>query len=368
YAMMDGAQKKAVHLNVGRLLLRNTEEESLSEVTFEIVDHLNTGAELVTGQAKRDEIARLNLIACRKAGESTAYEAMLKYVNQGIGLLGKDSWDTGYELTLSLYNEAVEAEYLNTRFERAEKLADIVLKKAHTLLDKIRVYETIIQSHFAQTRMQAAIDTGMTVLKMLGVTLSKAPPRDFNIEYFHQLPRIEDPEKLSVLRILKLMWAPVTISKQQLLPTIIFTLVNRCITDGNSPYSSFIYAVYGMFLCWDTETIEKGYQFGELALGMLEQFESREMASRVLELVYFIYTWKRHMRIVINKLRELVNLGLETGDIEVACNAHMSVCIILYFIGEPLESVCLEQAQHIESIRKLKQDFQLKLVSIWGQL
>lgn len=85
---------------------------------------------------------------------------MLMYVNQGIGLLGKNGWVTGYDLTLNLYNEAVDAEYLNTRFEQAEKLAGIVLKKAHTLLDKIRVYETIIQSYFAQNRMQAAIDTG----------------------------------------------------------------------------------------------------------------------------------------------------------------------------------------------------------------
>ena len=74
------------------------------------------------------------------------------------------------------------------------------------------------------------------------------------------------------------------------------------------------------------------------------------------------------MRTVINKLREIVVLSLETGDIEVACNECMSICIILYFIGEPFESAIKEQLQNIELIKKLKQDFQLKLAAIWCQL
>jgi predicted ATPase len=46
YILMDEAQKKAVHLQIGRLLLQNTVPEALSEKTFEIVDHLNVGYEL----------------------------------------------------------------------------------------------------------------------------------------------------------------------------------------------------------------------------------------------------------------------------------------------------------------------------------
>ena len=52
-----------------------------------------------------------------------------------------------------------------------ERLASAVLQKASILLDKVKVYEVKISAYIAQNQIQKAIDTGLIVLKLLGVSL-----------------------------------------------------------------------------------------------------------------------------------------------------------------------------------------------------
>ena len=68
------------------------------EAIFEIVNQLNRGAALITGQAEREEIAELNLTAGLRAKASTAYASACTYLHTGIASLGDDAWAGRYEL------------------------------------------------------------------------------------------------------------------------------------------------------------------------------------------------------------------------------------------------------------------------------
>ena len=89
------------------------------------------GLNLITNQSEKYELAKLNLIAGCKAKSSTAYEAAVRYLKVGLELLAVDSWEYEYELTLNLYVEIVEAEYLNINFEQAEIYIEIVKAKCY---------------------------------------------------------------------------------------------------------------------------------------------------------------------------------------------------------------------------------------------
>ena len=84
YTLIPEADKKAVHLRIGRLILQNTNSEELEEKVFEIVNHLNTSAELITSHDEKSELSKLNLTAGKKAKLSTAYASALKYIRLGI--------------------------------------------------------------------------------------------------------------------------------------------------------------------------------------------------------------------------------------------------------------------------------------------
>ena len=111
----------------------------MEENIFDIVNQLNVGLNLISQESEKEELAKLNLIAGQKAKASTAYEAAVKYLNVGLELLPSVSWQSHYELTRDLHLEALEAEYLNTNFERSQQLSEIVLQQAKTLLEKIKV-------------------------------------------------------------------------------------------------------------------------------------------------------------------------------------------------------------------------------------
>ncbi len=92
-------------------------------------------------QARQDELAELNLIAGRKAKAEAAYGPALDYLQVGLSLLGEDTWERQYDLALALHTEAAEAAYLVGDYEQMERLTDVVLQQAKTLLDKVKVYE-----------------------------------------------------------------------------------------------------------------------------------------------------------------------------------------------------------------------------------
>ncbi|MGL5880285.1 MAG: ATP-binding protein, partial [Xenococcaceae cyanobacterium] len=120
YSLIPDSQKQATHLKIGQLLLKNTASEERKENIFALVNHLNYGSDLLTLDAEKYELAELNTIAGQKAKAATAYESAMRYFKVGLGLLTANSWQNQYELTLALYESAVETAYLNGDFEQME--------------------------------------------------------------------------------------------------------------------------------------------------------------------------------------------------------------------------------------------------------
>ena len=368
YSLIKDSQKPVIHLQIGRLLLANSTSEELAENIFDIVNHLNEGISIIDDESEKSRLSKLNLIAGKKAKVATAYEPAVKYLNVGIELLENESWKTQYELTLALYLEGIEADYLSANYQQAERRSRVVLQRANTLLDKVRVYQTQILFYSAQNRMKEAIDTALQALEKLGVSPVKTPPQYISIETLYDLPEMTDPYKQAALRILMMLFAPVYTTNPPLLPSISLTMVDLCINYGNSPLAAYAYGLYGLLLCGVLSDIESGYKFGKLALKLLEKFDTREIQCRVYNKFYsFILHWKESVRKTVEPLRQTIQIGLETGELEFACYAAVNYCANLSLIGEPLESVRQQHQHYLNLIGSLKQEFQLYYTKIWGQ-
>ncbi|MDY7014429.1 MAG: serine/threonine-protein kinase PknK, partial [Cyanobacteriota bacterium] len=249
YASIDESKKQAIHLHMGRLLLQNTPPDALSEKIFEIVDCFNLGIELVTAPKERSRIAKLNWVAGKKAKAATAYDAAVRYLKQGRELLAKESWQREYDLTLNLYVESIEAEYLNANYDEVEALFDVAIARARTTLDKIDVYATKILLYSAKNQMQSAINTGLEALDLLGISMVQSKPQILKVEELYNLPRMTAPDKQAALRILMMLFGPIYTTNPSLLSSLSFTMVALCIDYGNAPLSAYAYGLYGLLLC-----------------------------------------------------------------------------------------------------------------------
>ncbi len=374
YTLIDETQKKTVHLQIGRLLLANTQSEGLEEQLFEIVGHLNNGVVLVDKQADKNEIARLNLMAGKKAKAAMAYGAAVKYLNAGRECLAQDSWQTQYELTLNLYMETVESFYLNTDYEPAKTLSELVLQRAKTVLEKVKVSEVQMQIYLAQLQQTKTVEIGLQALEMLGYPITKPEDGNFVVELpsltnLAEFPIMTEPSQLAAMRILTTMYSSVIVARPDILPQVALTHVNLCINQGHSALAAGAYISYGLFLCRVPEYIESGYHSGKLALKLLEQFNAKELSCLVYnQFHYGIGHWKEHVRDSLTPLLQALPIGLETGDLEFASYCCCNYCAHLLVIGEPLDRVIEKQAPYIKLLLKLKNEFAISYIQIWRQL
>ncbi|MEH1770882.1 MAG: AAA family ATPase [Nostoc sp.] len=372
YALIDESHKQVVHLQIGRNLLEETSPEQRSERLFEIVDHLNHGIGLIADQQERDKIARLNLLAAQKAKAATAYSMANKYLATSRAWLAASSWQTNYDLTLELYSETSEVEYLCGDFEQVEWWVAIVLQKAQTVLDIVKVYEVKIQTDIAQNQLLKAINTGLQVLQQLGISFPETPNQldiqlelDAIISLFSEkqiadlihLSEMVEPNKLAAMRILSKIAITAYIAAPNLMPLLVAKQVNLSIEYGNASMSPFAYANFGLILCGLVGNIESGYQFGQLALKMLSQPNSHSLKARILNIVNnFIIHWKEHAKVLLKPLLEGYQSGLETGDLEFAAYCAYTYCFQSYANGKELVEVERDMVIYGEAIYQIKQE------------
>jgi predicted ATPase/serine phosphatase RsbU (regulator of sigma subunit)/tRNA A-37 threonylcarbamoyl transferase component Bud32 len=367
YFMIADSDKPAFHQQIGGFLLL-THPKDWKDRIFEIVDHLNLGIELVTEQDEKNEIAQFNLQAGKKAKTAMAYEVALNYLDAGRSLLAQDSWETDYNLTLNLYVETLEAKYLNTDFEQARKLAQKVLQQAKTLLDKLKVYEVLIQLYMAKNQMQVALDTAIEGIEMLGISLQKEPPESLKIETYYHLPEMNNPEKLAAMRLLNFAMSPTYTIAPERFPSIVFTMVDLSVKYGNSALAAYGYANYSSILSGFLGNIDSGYQFGQLALHLLNQFDAKEFQVKVLTAIHVVTNhWKKTARKNLPPLLETVKNGIEMGDREYAGIAAMHCASYYFWVGESLEIVTQKQNLLHQILKSVKQKYQLVYLKIWQQ-
>ncbi len=372
YFLIPEDQKTATHLKIGQLLQQNSSETELEKKLFDIVNHLNVGQSLMTQPSQRTELSQLNLAAGRKAKSATAYSAAITYFTTGIELLPQDSWQSQYELTLALHQATAEVAYLSGQFEKMEAIASITLKHSKTLLDKITTYETQIQASLAQNRPAESVQTALNVLKQLSIHLPKAPttvqtllglaktklilgrkkPSDLL-----NLPTMSKPEKLAAMRILASTTSAAFLGSPKLFPLLVFQQVSLSVQHGNSPLSAYAYACYGTILSGMLSDIDGGYEFGQLALQILEKFNGRYLQSKVLVPVnIFTLHWKQHLQSTLAGLQEGYQVGLETGDVECSAWCASFLNQHLYWSGHELSDLEQTLLHYSEAIKLSKQD------------
>ncbi|MBD2014214.1 AAA family ATPase [Microcoleus sp. FACHB-53] len=385
-----------IHRQVGQLLLQNIPAHQREERIFDIVNQLNLGIELISHQSERDELAQLNLMAGKKAKASVAYEPAFKYLIFGIELLnppqsplvkggseGGSSWQRQYNLTLELYVEAAEAAYLSTNFELMERLAEVVLQHATTLLDKVKIYEIKIQSFIAQNRLLEAINTGIEILCFLGLQFPQKPTTSNiilsliktkltllwkQIENLIDLPEMTDPLVLAAMRLMSSVGSAAYLAVPELMPLLVFKGVNLSVKHGNTSESAFAYATYGSILSGVVGDIDSGYQLGKLALSLLDKFNAKKIKAKTFLVVNnLIRHWKEHLGETLPALMDSYESGIETGDLEFAALSINAYVYHGYFIGKELSGLEQEMAIYSQVVAQLKQETTLYLLKIWRQ-
>ncbi|MEH1872013.1 trifunctional serine/threonine-protein kinase/ATP-binding protein/sensor histidine kinase [Nostoc sp.] len=391
YFLIPDHKKQATHLKIGQLLLQNSSEIEREEKLFDIVLHLNQGQGLITQQQEREALAQLNLKAGVKARSSTAYTAARLYLQTGIELLEVNCWQSQYELTLNLYVAATEASYLNGDLESMKQLAAVVLQQAQTILDKVKIYEIQIAALLAGSQMLAAIAVGIEALAPLGIEFPNAPDeaqigkalQDLNqqlqgreISGLIDLPVMNEPTAMptagyayAAMQLLGILFPPVLQGMPGLMPLLSATMVRLSLQFGNSPASTTGYVIHGIVLCALLGEVKTGYEFGRLALSLLERLNNRKMKPSTLNLFgYFIQPRQEALLATLPTLKEAYTAAIETGDFLYTGYSILGYAYNAIFAGVDLDKLASELAAYSAALVQLKQDLAYILLSLMRQM
>jgi len=369
YYLIPEDQKQTTHYHIGQLLLQNISPAARVDRIFEIVNQLNHGTCLINQQTERDELAQLNLTACRKAKAATAYQTAREYVTVGLSLLDEQAWQQQYEMTLALHELAAEVAMLCGDFEAMEQFINIVIQQAHSLPEQVNVYRLKIQSHVSRSQFFEAIAIAQTILQQLGVTFPETPtPTDIQQEFsalaqliadkeiadLVHLPVMTDDVKLAIVQIATSIISAAHIISSPLLPLLVALSVKLSIQHGNTSVSAFNYAMYGIILCNMLKDVNTAVQFGQLALQVVYKLDAKDIKSEVLAaLTAFIQHRNSHIKETLSLAHEGYITGLEVGNIEFAGNNAINFCLNSFWCFQPLATLEQETRTYSHNLAQL---------------
>ena len=328
YNLIPEETKPEIHLNIGRRLLAATSVGELKDKVFDIVDQLNAGLAFVTSEQEKFKLIDLNLLAGKRAKASAAYQPALAYLQTALQLLGDNSWNSHYELSLHIHEEALESAALSSNYDFVDVLFNSITKNSKSTLDKVNCYKTKIKIFTSQKKFKQATDYGLDILKQLDIHLPKSPNNlhtfiaflkgfvMFNhkgIAKLASLPKANNPKVIAIISTLDILSYSTALSSPKLFLLVIKKQLDLQFKHGY--YSPFPYAAWAIFiLIGKLDKIELGYQLGKLAISFKRDDGNLEVYANTWYLFSsMILPWKKHFQEVSKDLEEVCNYSLRQG-------------------------------------------------------
>lgn len=395
YSIISDDEKCSIHLQLGQLYLKNYAEFNKSEQLFETVRQLNAGSIIITDKFEKVKLAELNLKAGIAAKQSSAYYSAYTYFNEGIKLLANSNgWQEFYDITLQLYSEITEASYLISNYNKMDKFAAVVLENAKTLMDKVNVYRVKIEASQAQLNVQEALDTALSVLKLMGIDIKANPTKEDVDEVFEEvwnivkeikpenlvkLPEMKDEVMLGAMQILLGSTSAAYKIAPMVMNIAVCKMVELSIKFGDSPFSPGAYSLYGLALCSYITNIELGdkleeyidlaYKLGKINVDIVEKPNMKPSKVIVLDVNNSsVNEWKESLRDTLKPLMDGYLAGIENGNFEYAGYCLMNYNKHSLYSGKELNIVEDDIKKNIIKLQKIKQGFSVNWVFIFGQI
>ncbi|MGD9215835.1 MAG: PAS domain S-box protein [Desulfobacteraceae bacterium] len=386
YALIPEADRKALHLKIGRLLLAQYPKEELEDQVFDVVDQFNRSIDIVTDANERERLRRLNTAAGRKARAAVAYASGRRYLEHAMELLPPDPWNACYAESLALHVELAECEYLVGNFQHADALLTAALEKARSTHDLANVYRLRQRLYQLSGRFIDAMTVALQAYRLLGMSLPDTDEdilaateaeirlvpgnlRGRSIADLANVPLTNDGDTQALIGQVADAHAPIYVVRPVLWPLITAKAVNLCLQRGHADEAPFLYSCYAMVLVAIRHDIPSALQFSEMSLSLSERLPGASIwRGRLLAHHWaLISIWGSHFAKVLPHLDRAFHVCLDLGDIVYAGYLTYNTIWLHVENGDPLEEVIEIARRHDEFARQTNNRLVYDLVRVEEQ-
>ncbi len=366
YALIDNDKKKETHLKIGKLILKNINEENKEEHLIEIVNHFNIGRTLIESDEEKKQLTLLNYQAGNKAQLSSAYLIAFNFFEIAISLLHESTWIDNYQFTFNLYKSYSQCAYQVFKYKEAKEAIDILLKNSKSKYEKADIISILVRQYTTISKPREAVKEGIKGLALLGIKISEKVGmisilkeiiiakirlrKHKEIKDLIGLPILEDKEKQAATRLISDMSGTAyTLGNENLFGLLNLKVVNISLKYGNSPESSYAYIAYGMLLSIAFGDYKSSFELGKLALAVNEKLRNSEYKCRVIA-AYCALTQHLnfHWSTLTKWLKKGIEAGFMSGDI-----FYLAYCAGTYLTFNPkihLKSLIERQTKYMSIV------------------
>jgi transcriptional regulator with AAA-type ATPase domain len=286
YSFITEEARGKAHLQIGRLLHAHTPPEKREEAIFEIVNQYNRGAELITSENERFQVAELNLVAGKRAKASTAYGSALKYFIAGEALLTDEPWERRHDLIFQLDLLRAECEFLTGEVTTAAERLEILRSRALNTVELAMATCLGIDVYLTLGQVDSAIAIGLDYLRGLGIDWPVHPTEEQArgeyeqiwpqlgsraIEEIVDFPLMSDPTSIATLDVLTRLLPAALFTDANLYALVICRAVSLSIERGNNDGSCPIYVWMSYIAGHRIGDYKNAFRFGQLGYDLVEK-------------------------------------------------------------------------------------------------
>jgi PAS domain S-box-containing protein len=379
YSLIPQELRAEAHLRIGMLMASHTPAGKIEEGIFEIVNQLNRGSHLITSIAERERIAELNLIAGRRAKNSTAYASALKYLHAGRGLFTEETWNHNYGLVFSIEYLLAECELLTTDMAAAENRLSTLAQRARGTHDIARVTRLRLTLYTALDRSDRAVEVFLEYSRGRGTDWPPHPTEEEVLrEYDHiwsllgnrqieelvDLPLITNQDVLDALDVLSEVVTPALWTDAGFHALVIFRMVSLSLEHGNCDGSCYAYVWLGMFAGSHFGNYRDGFRFGKLGYDLVEQRGlHRYQARTYMDFGTLVMPWTKHVKAGRELQRRCFDAANRIGDLTYAAYSFHVLITNFLAAGDPLAEVQREAETGLEFTTNIRFGLMIDVVS-----
>ncbi len=371
YELIDEDARRERHLAVGRLFLADLSTDERDAQIYGVLKHLNVSRGLIVEASENVSLTELNLAAGQKAKTQMAYGVALDFATMGFDLLEPNWWERRYKLTLTLYRERAELEYLHGNIDGGNDFFKKALAQARSDEDKADLYTMQVTQLSALGESEKAVQAGCRGLAQLGMRLpaphflngnsgisksvgdfkfrrqlqqeflaSRMKMGNKKLEDLGKLPAASDPEKRAKLQLLCTMLEPAYYANRDFWYLIATRTVSYALSHGVIAEAAPAFLVQGMMNVQYREDYQHGHELGIFAERLSRKMHNPAVQSLTSHfLATCLHPWAKNLPELENLLESGFKAGVRAGELHYSSTLLVDMSILLLIIGRPPEDI-----------------------------
>ncbi|MEX2442801.1 MAG: AAA family ATPase, partial [Alkalispirochaeta sp.] len=362
-ALQDHSVVRAVVAALERIL-QTDDERSLFAAAALIADHIELTREDTPNVTLPPETTPSILYrAAQQAISRRAADAAWRYSRTALRLHESD-FDP--KTRLHLHEIAHEAAFLRDDIRGMSRHFQVIRRRAD-LMRRNRARQLWVTRAFAAIQHERAIWIGLVILRDLGTVvpvnptaaeLRRATQELAQLRWTAPVARIRRaPKNTNATALLAVntcvyLIAPVIVSRQDLFPFLILTMLRISLKHGRSPQTSLAFLYWAIMDTHSTNRRRRVVRLGRAALELARQSGTTQIRTTA-EVACRIFTehWGRELRGLLTELLPLGEEARNAGNTEWAFHAFHLHVAMSFIAGAPLPDLYAQAQPYFSDMR-----------------